>query len=485
MLRVLAGLETEYGLHIEGQGAAEQIDNSASLVRAMPSKRGVSMWNYRYESPRADLRGFSVERLSADPNDAVYDVGRVRVEDAETRADRVLETGGRFYNDHGHPEYSTPECWGLSELAAHDALGESLVLEASQRYDSMAGANTSVYKNNTDFHGASYGTHENYLLPRSIPFQELQNALVPVLVARTVLCGAGKVGAESGDPCDYQLSQRADFFTEVASVDTLYRRPIFNTRDEPHANPGKWVRLHVIAGDANMLPTPTMLKALFVKLSVGLLQLGEAPKWNLFRPTEAFRQVSRDASREFRIELDGGSWTTADSILLTLLDTAERFLELDEETTGAISVARLQLELLRSDFDTFAFRCDWAAKRRLLEMVADEEGIAWGEPKLQSYDLEYHNIDPESGLMFALRDMGLVEPALNRPGLPTTRARIRALAVKVHRERLTNCCWRTITLRRSDGTEAEVELDPTLRMGDELDNIEDTDAFIEAISSVE
>ncbi|HMS54701.1 MAG TPA: proteasome accessory factor PafA2 family protein [Fimbriimonadaceae bacterium] len=483
MGRILAGLETEYGLHIEGQGAGEQIDNSASLVRSLPNQRGISVWNYRYESPRADLRGFAVERLNSDPEDAQFDRGRVRVEDAETRSDRLLVSGGRFYNDHGHPEYSTPECWGLQELVAHDALGEVMALEAAQRYAQMSGAKVSLYKNNTDFHGAAYGTHENYLIPRTIPFQELVRALVPILIARTILCGAGKVGAESGDWCDFQLSQRADFFTELASVDTLYRRPILNTRDEPHANPGQWVRLHVISGDANMLPTSTRMKVLCVKLVDALLQVGEAPFWDVTRPTEAFRKVSRGLDGDPRIELATGSWTTSRSILETLFDTSEKFLRLDDETTEAIAIARALLDQLSTDFDAFATKVDWAAKRRLLQLVSDEEGIPWGDRRLQSYDLEYHNIDPEVGLMFALREMGAVEPGAAKAALPTSRAGIRALAVQNYREHVVTGCWRTLTMRRSDGREVELELDPTREVDVEASDFGDVDAFIDFISA--
>src|SRR5207253_1479823 len=165
---------------------------------------------------------------------AKFDTGRRHASDREVRSDRVLPNGARLYNDHGHPEYSTPECLSLSELAMHDKAGEIAVLRAAKAYQESSGLQAQIYKNNTDFHGASYGTHENYLVPRAVGYEKLFKAITPMLIARQILCGAGKVGSESGSPARYQLSQRADFFTEPSSVDTLYRRPVFNTRDEPH-----------------------------------------------------------------------------------------------------------------------------------------------------------------------------------------------------------------------------------------------------------
>ncbi len=252
MHRILSGTETEYGLHIEGRSADDQIDDATTFVRAYPGHHYAG-WDYSYESPRADLRGFSVSRLARDPVDAQFDNrARKRSHDDDIRSDRILPNGARFYNDHGHPEYATPECWSSKELAMQDNAGELVLLQAARAYEEQTGWKTRIYKNNTDFHGASYGSHESYLCPRSLGFEKLYAAVLPMLVARQVLCGAGKVGAESGRSCTFQLSQRADFFVEPYNTETLFRRPIFNTRDEPHAEKSDWIRLHVISGDANM-----------------------------------------------------------------------------------------------------------------------------------------------------------------------------------------------------------------------------------------
>ncbi|MEI8281648.1 MAG: proteasome accessory factor PafA2 family protein, partial [Armatimonadota bacterium] len=262
MRQILAGIDCEYGILVKGKGADEQIEYSQTLVESFSNEGLFVGWDYRFENPRNDLRGFELKNLAIDPNDAQFDVGRQHRSSIEVRADRVLPNGARFYNDHGHPEYATPESFSIFELAQLDQIGESVVRQASEFSELEA----TLYKNNTDYHGASYGTHESYLVPRVLTFDSLYAAVTPMLIVRQILTGAGKVGSEDGDWCDFQLSQRADFFVESANAETLWRRPIFNTRDEPHADPSQWTRLHVISGDANMNPTCTALRVGLVKL---------------------------------------------------------------------------------------------------------------------------------------------------------------------------------------------------------------------------
>ncbi len=280
---ILCGIETEYGFSVESRGADDQVEDATAFVRGYP---GVcfSGWDYAYESPRADLRGFKLEHLSVDPEDAKRDVGKSYGAPHEVRSDRILPSGARFYNDHGHPEYATPECWSLDDLVLHDKAGEFVLLRAAHALAEATGREVRVYKNNTDFHGSSYGTHESYLAPRALGFDRLYAAVTPMLVARQILCGAGKVGSESGTRVDYQLSARADFFSEAANAETLFRRPVFNTRDEPHASHAEWIRLHVIAGDANMIPGCTRRKVGLVKLAIRLEIEGQAPTWDLEKP---------------------------------------------------------------------------------------------------------------------------------------------------------------------------------------------------------
>jgi Pup amidohydrolase len=491
MARILAGLETEYGLLVSGHGAEEQIEGATALVRAYPGEC-LSLWDYRYESPRNDLRGFKQAHLTIDPEDAKFDVGRARGPDADMRSDRILSNGARFYNDHGHPEYSTPECWSLAELAQHDRAGELAVLRAAQRFSQATGLEATLYKNNTDFHGASYGTHESYLAPRALGFEQIFSALAPMLVVRQVLTGAGKVGVETGASCPFQMSARADFFSEVANVDTLFRRPLFNTRDEPHADPAKWIRVHVINGDANMMTECTVRKVGLIKLALRLAEVGEAPLWRLSEPVRSFRELSRDLTGSMALPLEARSWTTPRDILESYFAAAEAVLEFDGEMASLIAECRLLLEQLSSHgYAAIAPTVDWAAKRVMLDSIVASEELAWNDPVLQAYDLEYHNVDPEVGLFHALEQMGSVNmekpledlgPLLERHTEPT-RAFARGVAVHRFKDRIQTAAWRSITFK--DGEDLlELELPPNLTYPTELADVENVDSFMSMIGGL-
>jgi proteasome accessory factor A len=282
----LYGLETEYGLARPEGTPKTQFEDSRRVVSSCDVQH-VTGWDYAQEAPRNDLRGFTAARLQHDPVDAEWDRDAARVDD--DRADRILINGARFYNDHGHPEYATPECSRIMELVAHDVAGEHIALQAAKELGAT------LYKNNSDYSGASYGTHENYLVDRKIGYERLATGLLPLMVCRQLFVGAGTVGSEVGKPCEYQLSQRADFMSEVAAVDTLYRRPIFNTRDEAHADRERWIRLHVICGDANRSQWATAMKIGMMRVGMELVAIDEAPAWRFADPVTAFSDVSRDA----------------------------------------------------------------------------------------------------------------------------------------------------------------------------------------------
>jgi Pup amidohydrolase len=485
MRRILAGIETEYGILVEGRGAEDQIDDAMALVRSYPGER-LSTWDYRYESPRSDLRGFQLDRLAVDPVDSQFDEGRRHGEPSDVRSDQILTNGARFYNDHGHPEYATPECFSSRELALHDRFGESIVLRAANAFSEQAGRQVKIYKNNTDFHGATYGTHESYLIPRSLAFDSLYNAVLPILIARPMLAGAGKAGSESGAWCDFQLSQRADFFTEAANAETLFRRPIFNTRDECHADPARWIRLHVIAGDANMMPACTSRKVGLVKLAIHLAEAGVAPVWKIANPVGAAQSISRDQTLEFRVELSGCSWTTGYEILESYFAAAESALDLGAEETELIAECRSLLGKLQEGvWEETRHDIDWAAKRHVLEGFLAEEGKSWKDGELRAFDLEYHNIDPEEGLFRALEEMGDVRwvpttdetMRCSRGNREGTRARARGLAVAKFAREVQTACWRSITFKQ-DGRLIEVELHPDREYSDDIDSAGDVESFV-------
>ncbi|MBC8064791.1 MAG: proteasome accessory factor PafA2 family protein [Chlorobia bacterium] len=485
MRRILAGIETEYGLLVEDRGAEDQIDDAMALVRGYPGEC-LALWDYRYESPRADLRGFQLERLAVDPIDMEFDKGRDHGKPVDVRSDRILPNGARFYNDHGHPEYSTPECFSLRELALHDVYGEHVVLEAARTFAQSSEREVKVFKNNTDFHGASYGTHENYLVPRSVGFERLYKAILPMLIVRQILTGAGKVGTESGDWCDFQLSQRADFFMESVNAETLFRRPIFNTRDECHADPGDWIRLHVISGDANMMPSCTMRKVGLVKLAIHLAEADQAPVWNLRNPVNSIQSISKDMNLEGRIELDGRSWTTAYEVLESYFAAAEATLDLDDELKAVILESRDLIELLKQgEWKQTRSKIDWAAKRNLLEDYLGSEGGSWKDTAIRAFDLEYHNIDREESLYYAIEEMGDVpsfaqwdeidERSCGNP--EGTRALARSIAVTKFKSHVHTACWRSITFKIEDRL-VEVELKPDIIYPSHLRGAGDVETFI-------
>ena len=491
MRKILAGIETEYGLLVEGRGAEEQVDDAMALVRVYPGECHVG-WDYRYESPRADLRGFKLERLAFDPEDAKFDAGRTYGEAHEVRSDRILPNGARLYNDHGHPEYATPECWSIFELAKHDCAGQKAIQGATEAFAEVKGLSVSSYKNNTDFHGASYGTHEGYLVPRELGFERLYRDVLPMMVVRQVLVGAGKVGAENSRSVSYQLSQRADFLSETANAETLYRRPIFNTRDEPHATPNDWIRLHVICGDANMIPGATARKVGLIKLALALCEIQEAPLWRLKDPVRAFQEISRDQTHQFRVELEQKSWTTARDILESYFAAAERCLDLDDELRCVIDTSRELLEDIHHNFDRFRKHVDWAAKRSILTQFMEEEGTDWSDPHLKSFDLEYHNIDPAESLHAALVEMGEVEADPSQADQlaclegvnETTRAFARGLAISRFNPYLLGVCWRTLTFN-VDGSPVEVDLPPNADYPPQLRDANDVGTFISMLRGVQ
>lgn len=454
----LFGIETEYGIAVEGKGASDLVTESRAVVNAYKGKYA-SPWYYRGEDARNDMRGFHVDKLTHDPEDAKFDDPNAPPLPAEQeRADHVLLNGARLYNDHGHPEYSTPECSTLIDLVTADKAGERIVLACARAHEEHAGgARVHIFKNNTDFHGSSYGCHENYLVSRARPFGEWIACLIPFLVTRIVYTGAGKVGTEprSREPI-YQLSQRADFFTEEASVDTLHRRPLVNTRDEPHADPRKYRRLHVICGDANLSEYATALKMGTTSLVTMLLDAGWSPKVQIANAVGAIKEISRDQSYAWPVRLSDGSTISALDIQRVYLDAAcEEFAGSSADADWTIREWGKVLESLASDPMLLVDRLDWVAKKSLVDEYLASENRDWDDEVLQSVDLAYSNIDPEEGLYEALAQSGemvritsdeAIEAAMTRPPA-STRAAIRSEFVSRFADKIGAIGWNCVILR--------------------------------------
>lgn len=493
----LFGIETEYGIVVEGLGANDWINESIAVVQ---SHAGVAAkgWNYRSEDSRKDMRGYHVAALTMNPDDAQFDTpGAPSRSVEEERSDRVLVNGARFYNDHGHPEYATPECRSLRDIVAHDKAGERIAFAAAQNRAKQRGLTVELFKNNTDFHGASYGTHEGYLMSRDVPTESLIQALLPFFATRQIYAGAGKAGIEVekvNDPAVFQLSQRADYFSCEASVDTLHNRPLVNTRDEPHATPRMYRRLHVICGDANMSEYATALKIGTTSLVLDLLEEGLNPPVKLEEPVRAVKQVSRDITLKVALQRQNGPGLTAIEIQRIYLAEAQKRLKgRDEDTDWTLTEWANILEGLETDPLSLGDKLDWVAKFNLLEAFRLEEGLKWNDPHIQSFDLAYHNIDPEIGLYYGLEQAGQmrrlvtdarIDSAISCP--PTdTRAYLRGVFVERFASAVRKIGWNGIAFDYK-GEDMIFDMNPLVEenvkiLNDEIADTETLDEFVEVI----
>src|SRR2546426_1169618 len=261
------GIETEYGITVKNQPDFNPILSSLLLINSYETYRSSRVrWDYEAESPLRDARGFE------------YMEEKEGTSKEESRLiNLILSNGARFYVDHAHPEYSSPETTNPRDLVIWDRAGERILNLSRQRAEAVSPPEQRIliYKNNTDSKGNSYGTHENYLMDRKVPFARIVQHMMPFFVTRQIFTGAGKVGAENNaDPCDYQISQRADFLETEVGLETMHSRPIINTRDEPHADPVKYRRLHVIVGDVMEVWTNTL-----DRLYEDPMQLGRELDW--------------------------------------------------------------------------------------------------------------------------------------------------------------------------------------------------------------
>ena len=413
-MQSLFGIETEYGITVEGKDKIDVVSESVALVQSYTQKEAALKWDYSLEDPYLDARGFRVKELLEDTDEA--EAGRAEDHTLtwqEIKSDLVLSNGARFYNDHAHPEYSTPECTTLEEITAHDRAGERILwLSARRRNQQIAPLSVRLYKNNTDFLGHSYGCHDNYLVPRDVPFRDLAMGMIPFLVTRQIFAGAGKMGIENEshqmiDRGHYQISQRSDFFCVLMSIDTMRQRPIINTRDEPHANPKRYRRFHVIIGDANMSDFATALKVGTTQIALELIEKNLHPKLALADPIHAIQSISRDPAHRWIVSLEGQKTIPAVDLQRLYLDAARKHID-----TGSAERSRLlgEWEKILDDLDSDPSKCvdrvDWVAKKYLLKTMVENEHLSWEDPWLQSLDLEYHNLDPDQGLFYALQRQG-------------------------------------------------------------------------------
>jgi Pup amidohydrolase len=403
----VCGIETEYGVTLRGAADPNPVLASSMLINGYVEHHKVG-WDFEDESPGRDARGFARE-------------GAMPPEIETHLVNTVLTNGARYYVDHAHPEYSTPECSDALELVCADKAGERILARSmlASRRLVEPGQEIVVYKNNSDGKGNSYGTHENYLVDRAVPFAQLVRNLLPWFVSRQVFTGAGKVGSENGAAAvDYQLSQRADFFEEEVGLETTLKRPIVNTRDEPHADPQQYRRLHVIAGDANLCEVATFLKVGTTAIVLAMIEDGFIAKdLSIIGPVTAMRTVSHDPGCRVTVELlDGGS-ITAVELQWEFLRLAQKYADetglaaCGGETVGGDVLARWESVLTALERDPMLLdgKLDWVTKLSLFRAYMDRDGLEWSDPKLSLLDLQYSDVRPDRSLYERLVRAGKVE----------------------------------------------------------------------------
>nr|WP_281256372.1 depupylase/deamidase Dop [Nocardiopsis flavescens] len=414
------GIETEYGISVPGNPGANAMVTSTQVVNAYLAASAArarrARWDFEEENPLRDARGFDLAREVADPTQLTdEDLGLANV---------ILTNGARLYVDHAHPEYSAPEVTNPLDAVLWDKAGERVMADAAARAGATPGIEPiQLYKNNTDNKGASYGCHENYLMKRSTPFGDIVRHLVPFFVSRQVVVGAGKVGiGADGQGTGFQLSQRADFFEVEVGLETTLKRPIINTRDEPHADPDKYRRLHVIVGDANLSEISTYLKLGTTSLVLSMIEDGFiSVDLSLETPVADLRAVSHDPALAHRVKLRDGRRMTALELQGEYLDQARKYVEdrygtdVDPDTADVLDRWESVLTRLGGDPMDLAEELDWVAKLKVLEGYRSRDGLDWSHPRLQLVDLQYSDVRPDKGIYNRLVARGRIRRLLEEP----------------------------------------------------------------------
>ena len=450
------GIETEYGITVRNQPDFNPILSSLLLINSYETYRTARIrWDYEAESPLRDARGFEYAEEKELPS-----------KEESRLINLILSNGARFYVDHAHPEYSTPECTNPRDLVIWDKAGERVLNISRTRAEAVSPPEQRIllYKNNTDMKGNSYGTHENYLMDRRCPFTRIVQHLMPFLVTRQIFTGAGKVGSENNlEYTPYQISQRADFLETEVGLETMHSRPIINTRDEPHADPEKYRRLHVIVGDANMSELTTYLKAGTTAIALSMLEDDFIDRdLALDNPVQAFRTISRDLNCRVPVRMKDGRSLTAVAIQREFLELAHRYYrdrELDTVTKDVLVRWEYVLDRLEQDPMSLSRELDWVVKKDLIESYMATHDLDWTSAKVAMIDLQYHDIRPGKGLYYKLEESEAVErlvtddeiaKAIHDPP-KDTRAYFRGMCLQRYSEDIVSASWDSVIFDLKEG----------------------------------
>ena len=484
------GTETEYGVYRPGDAWANPIALSTTVVTTYgeisrmgtPAQgAGVVRWDYTGEDPLNDLRGMRMSRAAVDPSlltDDPYHLApsggseRVARPTAEELAlpaatTAVLTNGARLYVDHAHPEYSAPETIGARDALLWDRAGEVVAQRVMARLEEQGEEPIVLVKNNTDGKGAAYGTHENYQMPRITDLDAIVRGLTPFMVTRPVICGAGRVGrGQKSEVPGFQMSQRADFVENEVGLETTFNRPIVNTRDEPHANPAQFRRLHVIGGDGNMFDVSAFLRFGTTSLVLWAIEQGTDLRWDslaLDDPVQETWNVSHHPDLDYRLSTAGGGSYTAAELQQVYLDLVlDAFDEAGAEPSGDDRLVLEQwqsvLDRMRADLFSVAAEVEWVCKYQLLLRQRERAGLQWSDPRLAAIDLQWGDLRPSHGLVHRLDRAGAVkrlfapervEAAADEPPA-NTRARARGEAV-ANRPDLVKASWTSLVFDPGQG----------------------------------
>jgi len=497
-MRRIMGTEVEYGISVPGDATANPVLTSTQVVLAYAAAADIprarrARWDYEVESPLRDARGFDLTGPSGPGHDPdVEDLGAANV---------ILTNGARLYVDHAHPEYSAPEVTNARDAVIWDKAGERVMEEAAMKAASVPGQpQLQLYKNNVDGKGASYGTHENYLMARSTPFTAVIAGLTPFFVSRQVVTGSGRLGiGQQSEEAGFQLSQRADYIEVEVGLETTLKRGIINTRDEPHADADKYRRLHVIIGDANMSEYSTYLKVGTTALVLDLIESGiRFDDLKLDEPVKAVHQISHDPTLKVQVALANGKKYTGLDLQFAYHEIASQNLErtgADQASKEVLRVWGEVLDALARDPQECADRLDWPAKLRLLEGYRQRDNLAWGAPRLRLVDLQYSDVRLAKGLYNRLVTRGSMKRLVSEEEVlaavttppSDTRAYFRGRALEKYATSIAAASWDSVIF--DVGKESLVRI-PTLEplrgtkahVGKLLDNAATAEELVEALT---
>ena len=449
------GSEIEYGITVQNDRDFDPISSCVLLVNAyQENQESQILWDYDQENPLADARGFHVEGEKYTPN-----------QQENIARNKTLKNGSRFYVDHAHPEYSTPEVTNIRSLIAYERAGERTIEVARRAASALLPPDQQIliYKNNSDRKGNSYGCHENYLIDRRTPFKDIVAQLTPFFVTRQLYCGAGKVGSENRTgPCAYQLSQRADFFETEVALDTMVKRPIINTRDEPHADREKYRRLHVILGDSNLCEVSTFLRMGTTCIVLAMIQEGAISEdLAISNPVRVLTDISHDLDCKLEFAMEKGGRRTAVQIQESYLEAATCYFgsrEVDPIMKEVMTRWESVLGKLADDPMQLDREVDWVIKRKLISEYIAGRNLNWGDHQVQMLDLQYHDLRPEKGLYFLLERRGDVDRIVSNEEIDAacsvppadTRAYFRGECIRRYPDAVFGVNWDSISFNLGD-----------------------------------